>query len=165
MLTTIATVVFYYYPGIISTLLSIYSCQTVDRDDTTLAYYGNAQAVGQFWVQDYSMQCYQGWHMIMALAVGVPGVLLWCISVPLGTALFLRRNQHRLDEPLFEANFGMMYQEYLPDKYYHECLVMLRKLAIVAVIVFVGYVGLGVQLLVALLVLAVAVLVQVRSVC
>ena len=61
-----------------------------------------------------------------------------CIGIPLGIYLFLRHNRHRLHEEEFVKQYGFIFEGYKneeagnPALYWWECLVMIRKLAIVA---------------------------------
>lgn len=54
----------------------------------------------------------RGLHLTLALAVGIPGVLLFAVGMPLLSAWWLGRNRHRLDQPDFEALYGTLYEEY-----------------------------------------------------
>ncbi len=56
--------------------------------------------------------CRRGLHLTLVLAVGIPGVLLFAVGMPLLSAWWLGRNRHRLDQPDFEALYGTLYEEY-----------------------------------------------------
>jgi hypothetical protein len=45
------------------------------------------------------------------LALGVPGVALFCIGLPLGSALFLRANVEKLTNVHFASQYVLMYVE------------------------------------------------------
>lgn len=107
------------------------------------------------------MECYRGWHLALALAVGIPGLLLWSVGVPLAVASYLTRHRARLAEPLFTVNFGFLYSEYREEAYYHECMVYLRKLGIVAALVLMPSIGRGIQLLAIMAVMVGCTLLQV----
>ena len=55
-----------------------------------------------------------------------------------------------LQDPNFEVAFGMLYAEYRSEHYQWETVIMLRKLGMVVVVVFMGYVSMSIQLLAAL---------------
>lgn len=159
--TTAIVIVFYCYPGITDTLLSIYSCPRLDNDDPGLPYHGLGRAVGVYWEEDYDMRCFAGWHRALALGLGVPGVLLFSCGVPAASAAFLAMRRAQLETDMtFGAKWGFVYGEYRPRFFFWESVVMLRKLLMVVVIVYVGYVGEGVQVLVAMGVLITAMVVQ-----
>ncbi len=42
--------------------------------------------------------------------VGVPGVACWCLGVPIGTALFLKRKRGMLEDEFFSARYGFLYE-------------------------------------------------------
>lgn len=51
---------------------------------------------GSYWVLDMNQMCYDGPHSVLALAYGVPWLVLFCLGVPFGTALLvLRWGAHR----------------------------------------------------------------------
>ena len=64
----------------------------------TVAYYANAQFPGRYWASDYSLQCYEGWHKYLVLFIGIPGVILFSIGVPVFSAWFIWHNKRRLRE-------------------------------------------------------------------
>jgi hypothetical protein len=60
-----------------------------------------------YWAEDLDVKCYQGWHLTLVLALGVPGVLLVCIGVPATLVLLLfhsglQRNQLK---PVYKLGF------------------------------------------------------------
>jgi hypothetical protein len=60
--------------------------------------------------QDLNQQCYHGNHLTVALALGVPGIILFCAGVPLGAAALLAVNRKRLRNPEFAGQYrcGML---------------------------------------------------------
>lgn len=63
---------------------------------------------------------------------------MYLIGIPLGLALILRTNRHRLAEPRFISTFGFVYRGYHIDRGVvvgWESFVMLRKLAVTAITV------------------------------
>ena len=48
-------------------------------------------------VKDLQIQCYKSIHLIMALAVGIPGFLLVGIGIPLAILYMMCRDKDRLD--------------------------------------------------------------------
>ncbi len=56
-------------------------------------------------------QCYEGPHLALVLILGVPGVLLFSIGVPVASAFFLRRHLKRLHTKAFLAEFSFLYGE------------------------------------------------------
>ena len=58
------------------------------------------------------LQCYQVPHLTLALALGLPCIVLFCVGVPLSSFLYLRKNKAQLGEPLFAARYSFLYQDY-----------------------------------------------------
>jgi hypothetical protein len=56
-------------------------------------------------------QCFKGPHLVLTLAVGVPGIVLVCLGIPLGSLVFLRITKPHHSAPKFAATFGLMYAE------------------------------------------------------
>jgi hypothetical protein len=109
-----------------------------------------AAASGEWWAEDYNMKCYEGTHLALALILGVPGILIICLGVPIGSALFLVRNRKHLHKKSFIAAYGFLYGDYEDQYCWWDSVIALRKFLIVVVIVFVENVGTDMQLLVAL---------------
>ncbi|GAX73320.1 hypothetical protein CEUSTIGMA_g774.t1 [Chlamydomonas eustigma] len=157
---TVISVIFYYYPGVTTSLLSIFSCQNVDNNSVDLPYYQNVLNVGQYWSYDYNLKCYEGYHLVAVMALGVPGVICFCLGVPAFSFYFMWRNKHRLYQQGFLRAYGFIYSDYRDGAYYWETVVLLRKFLIVLVVVFLLPAGAQMQVLVALGVIIVAMVLQ-----
>ncbi|KAK3256538.1 hypothetical protein CYMTET_34330, partial [Cymbomonas tetramitiformis] len=88
-----------------------------------------------------------GWPDVLA-------IIVYCIAVPAGFGYFLFVNRHGLDSPLFKKAYGAIYIVYQKKLYLWEVLMKLKKLAILATVVFFPE-NVMVQAVVALTVLAV----------
>ncbi|KXZ43208.1 hypothetical protein GPECTOR_97g746 [Gonium pectorale] len=148
LIMTAITIVFFAYPSVTEALLGIFSCPQLDQAGAS--YFAELEAVGRFWAEDYNMKCYTGAHRTLTLALGVPGVILFSCGVPAWIAWFLGRNQDKLRDRKFYRAYGFLYSDYEDRCFAWESAIMLRKLAFVAVVVFLGPVSLQVQLLVLL---------------
>eukprot|EP00198_Chlamydomonas_reinhardtii_P010737 XP_001700074.1 predicted protein [Chlamydomonas reinhardtii] len=158
---TLIVITFYCYPGVTDMLLSIFSCPRLDTGGAATPYGAAARAVGTFWAEDYDLECFKGVHNFLAMALALPLVVVFSLGVPAASALFLWYNRDRLEnDPAFAAKYGFVFGEYRPQYFYWESIIMLRKLVMVVVIVYVGYIGVGVQVLVALGVLMLATVMQ-----
>lgn len=87
IITTLATM-FYCYDDLSNTFVKIFSCPRLDPTED-VAYHGFMQAQGGYWESDLELPCLTGPHAWLALAVGLPGILLVCIGWPLLTAVFV----------------------------------------------------------------------------
>lgn len=60
--------------------------------------------------QSLDTPCYKGIHLYFALLLGLPGIVLFAVGIPLASALFLRFKRERLEEAHFSLRFGFMYE-------------------------------------------------------
>jgi hypothetical protein len=105
----------FYYPSIVNTILSIFTCMPLDRPGTS---YGglpsSASSRHGWWKQDYDMQSFTGSHLVFSLAYGLPLLLLFGVGVPTAITHFLwqHRRQGMLTDADFQAKFGYMYTDF-----------------------------------------------------
>ena len=66
------------------------------------------------------------------LAVGLPGLIGWCLGVPAAFCWILFRQRRRLHMRSVAASLGFLYAGYQPRMYCWEMVIMVRKLAVVA---------------------------------
>ena len=100
-----------FFPSVVSSLFSIFSCFTGDKGDSgaaDVAWLGLPASLsfgrpGDWWQMDMDQQCFQGSHRVLALALGVPGLLLVAAGIPAACAWWLSYNRHLLQEPQFKA--------------------------------------------------------------
>ena len=72
----------------------------------------------------------------MSVVVVVVFLLFYLVAVPALIYWITVRNKHRLDDPAFRAMFGFVFVGYERDAAWWEVVVLARKLALVAVLVF-----------------------------
>lgn len=53
-------------------------------------------SLGGYWRQDYGQQCYTGSHQALAMALGIPGLVLLAMGCPLACGLWLYKNTDKL---------------------------------------------------------------------
>lgn len=92
-------------------LLHIFACETADEGT------GNSLAIeaglflGVWWSRDQSVECFKGQHGFLTYLLGIPGLLIVGLAIPLGTAVWFARNSDRLEgDHMFEAAWGFLYQ-------------------------------------------------------
>eukprot|EP00198_Chlamydomonas_reinhardtii_P008120 XP_001697457.1 predicted protein [Chlamydomonas reinhardtii] len=165
LLVTFCTIMFFYYPSVVQSLMTIYNCISVDS-----AVSANPLAVSaglstdKVWSQDYGMMCYQGEHLALALGLGLPGLLIFGVGWPILSALIMTRFFACGGEGLahsYRTTAEIRVADYKPRWIWWESAVMLRQLAIAAVVTFVGGPSSPtVQLLVVFCILTLAAVVQ-----
>lgn len=106
-------------------------------------------------VKDLQVQCYKSIHLIMSLAVGVPGFLLVGIGIPSAILYMMCRDWDRLDTVQIKEKFGFLFNGYKRPSFYWEIVIMFRKVFFVMIVVFLDRVGKIVQALVILMILVV----------
>ena len=52
---------------------STFCCKTVDTEAGGQMYGYYTAAVGTYWQYDYSLKCYESYHLIFTMVLGVPG--------------------------------------------------------------------------------------------
>lgn len=137
LLSTGWVVVFFYLPSTARYALSMFAC--VHVDSAAAAPYA-ADAVGSFWVLDMSQRCMAGYHKRWALGLGLP-VAVAVVMLPIGIAVFLARNHHRLHDCVFQPNYGYLYKHYKPSCAWYEACTMCQTLVLVVLSVFSYSVG------------------------
>lgn len=86
--------------------------QDVDTAPNNALAVAAGLARGRYWDADLQQRCYQGPHLALAMALGVPGLLLFALGVPLCSALFLRVCRPHHEKPHFLALYSFLYEEY-----------------------------------------------------
>eukprot|EP00198_Chlamydomonas_reinhardtii_P002052 XP_001691388.1 predicted protein [Chlamydomonas reinhardtii] len=166
VLVMMIVIFFVLYPDVVDNLLSIFSCADVDFDKD-----GNPLAVKmglynkQVWTVDYNVTCYEGQHFVLAMALGIPGIILFAAGWPSINAVLMSPLGRQLcgHKTRFTEDMTEYYlNDYKPNFIWWESLVMLRKLAIALATTFLGSrdTDTGLNLLICMSILVVAVSLQ-----
>ncbi len=88
--------------------------------------------------EDLAMVCYGHEHLLWALGLGLPAMLLWVLGFPIAKvhALYTRRN--KLEDETTHATYGFIYNGFKPGFYWWEFVADARKILMAAISVFVG---------------------------
>jgi hypothetical protein len=127
-------VVTLFLPQLMRAVFSLFACVALDQP---VAAPFEANAVGSFWVEDMSHQCWQGYHRVLALAAGVPLVTMLCAVLPLAMLILLVRNRGALQNVELR-HYAFLFDMYRPGAYYWEVVAVLQIAVMVAIAVF-GY--------------------------
>ncbi|KAL6760624.1 hypothetical protein V8C86DRAFT_1057288 [Haematococcus lacustris] len=147
------TSVFVFFPSAVTTLFNIFSCVNGDGEDDSRLVAALAlppgtrlNLQGTWWQLDMEQRCFMGMHYKLALGLGVPGLLLIALGIPVVSAWFLALNRHRLyTDKQLKACWMFLYADYIPSCFYWESIVMFRKVAISSAMVFLAVSDVGVQ--------------------
>jgi hypothetical protein len=88
--------------------------------------------------EDLEMVCYEDGHLIWALGVALPAILLWVVGFPIAKVLALYIRRHRLEDEHTHATYGFLYNGFKPSFYWWEFVVDTRKILMAAISVFIG---------------------------
>ena len=122
-------VVYYLYPSMVTHLLRIFHC--------TDPIHGAGHYGETYLYTDLAIECGSGKHT-GARTIAFIFLLVYIIAVPVLVYWITVRNKARLDDADFRAMYGFIFLGYEKDSAWWEILVLARKLALVAVLVFAG---------------------------
>lgn len=129
-------VVFFFYPALVNTSLSMFACIPVDNARLASDPYPQfavANASSGYWVWDMRQPCWQGEHWRWGLGLGLPCVVCFCVLVPGAVWLFLRANRARLTCPAVRNRVGFLYHCFTQDMYAFEAVACTQTVLLVAV--------------------------------
>mgnify|MGYP001810189872 FL=1 len=130
-------IVFMFLPTWVSTTLSLFECVPLDKP---VAAPFQAEAVGSWWVEDMSQLCYShsGYHRTLALGLGIPLTLLFCVVLPAGVFVFMwySRKQGKLQDMHFQKHYGFMYQLWRDEWCWWESVLIFQTICLVVVSIF-----------------------------
>jgi TRAP-type C4-dicarboxylate transport system permease small subunit len=112
---------FLIYPGVSSTILSMFMCEKVN--DTI------------YLKADFSLRCGDK-RWISYLPAGIIGILVYPIGIPAFFFYLLRRYRNRLQQPDIQAELGFLYLAYSPASWWFELVDMLHKLTLTSLVAF-----------------------------
>ena len=76
------------------------------------APWGQATWGHGYWQQDMNQECYTGAHLTAVYWIGVPGILIGCIGIPLASFLITYKHRRRLKEDDVATIYGFIYHQY-----------------------------------------------------
>lgn len=65
-----------------------------------------------YWANDMDHVCFQGWHLALSLALGLPSLLVLGAGIPVLFAYMLWRHRHTLDDADTREKLGFAYRSY-----------------------------------------------------
>eukprot|EP00892_Ulva_mutabilis_P007624 jgi/Ulvmu1/5233/UM022_0026.1 len=135
LIVTCLCIAFLMCPMVIGSSLEIFGCISTVRSDSAQNFPFDMVPVnsGSYWALDTGLQCWQGEHRNLVLYVGIPGLLLWCIGVPLLFFGALWRERRKLQHAAVRAYLGFLYIGYRHQHFYWEVVIIMRKILVVAI--------------------------------
>ena len=114
--------------------------------------------------EDLAMVCYEHEHLIWALGVALPAILLWVVGFPIAKVHALYTRRHRLEDEHTHATYGFLYNGFKPGFYWWEFVVDTRKILMAAISVFIGDERIYVKTILVVLLCLVSFALQVRRI-
>jgi hypothetical protein len=127
-IATAAVGIFVAYASMVSTTLSAFSCLSVDGT--------------HYWARDMRLRCWGRGHTVQALVLGVLGVAVLCVGLPVAIVVVLRGHTTKtLRQGTFGQRCGFLYKLYRPSCRAWEALLCLQTVTLVAVNQFARQLG------------------------
>lgn len=139
LIVTSLVVLFFFYPKLLHTGLTMFAC--IPIDDAHLAsdpypQFASANASRGYFVWDVQQACWEGWHLSWVLGLGLPCMLCFCILVPVGMYFMLQRNRASPEGTPSDNYTCCLYHCFTPDRYYWEVVASAQTIVLVAVSTF-----------------------------
>jgi hypothetical protein len=122
-----------FLPQLLRAVFGLFACVPLDVPASS-PY--EAGAVGSFWVNHMSQQCWEGYHKVLALAAGVPLILLLCVVWPGSVLLFLLRHKGSDLYASEMRHYAFLFESYKPSKAWWEVVIVAQLSLLVAISVF-----------------------------
>lgn len=145
ILVTAWSITFFFYDSWTESFMKLLYCPSVDEYLPGTPYYDFSVSQDRVWAQDTDVVCFRGAHKMLFYAVGIPGLVLFTLGVPVALFLFIILNFDSLKDPTFRSHYGFMYLNYDLEFAYWESAIMLRKAAIVTIAVLAHSLGNSLQ--------------------
>jgi hypothetical protein len=127
-----------FLPQLVNAVFGLFAC--VPLDVPASAPY-EAKAVGLYWVNHMSQQCWLGYHNSLALGAGIPLILLLCVLWPGSVLLFVLRHRGGSLYSSEVRQYSFLFSLYKPSTAWWEVVVSVQTSLLVAINVLA--VGLG----------------------
>ena len=127
------------YPFLVRVSLGMFACLQLDVSSNAHDPYPQfavASASRGYWVHAMHQPCFEGWHLLWALGLGLPCVLLFCVAMPLALLVSLAVTRAALQRGEFKANSCSFYRPYVEKRCWWEGLVTIQTMLLVTVSVF-----------------------------
>jgi len=134
---TALVVAYYAYPTLVKASLAFFACLPLDdAKKQPYAQYAVLNHTAGYWTYDMSRACFTGWHIKWTLSLGLLGLLVFCIGVPLALCYGLWANRTKVGEPEVRAHFGFLYRNFQESKLWWEAVWMAQTILLTIISVF-----------------------------
>eukprot|EP00946_MAST-07B_sp_MAST-7B-sp1_P001730 g1730.t1 len=122
------------YPSLCRIPFAVLSCRGIHPE--VLADDRGDWAYIEFLRLDMEETCWQGQHAVMVALMATPGILLYALGTPLLAFVILYRHRSELEDKKYMFRLGLLYSGYLPNRWWYEGVVTLRKFFIIVAAAF-----------------------------
>lgn len=100
--------------------------------------YESLDETKRLWLEDTSIECYSGRHLIITIALIVPMLLLFSLGFPIASSFVLicLKLRNMLETKWAIETVGFLYRTYKIDVIFWDSIIMLRKAALAIIVVF-----------------------------
>ena len=122
MILTIVLFLFLLFPMLVKACFSMLKCPLVGGKPYLMA--------------DLQEPCFEKRHMTNVLALTIPQLILYVIGLPLTGSLIIKRASKETlkSDQNFHMRYGLLYLGYREKREWWECIIAIRKIAIVAIV-------------------------------
>ncbi|KAJ9454236.1 Laminin subunit alpha, partial [Diplonema papillatum] len=124
---SILVVIFMLYPSLVIGVSRMLDCSNNIRTDLETDH--------SYLMEDPRIDCNDAKYGVYRW-IAVLGFVVYGFGLPLAGYLLLRRKRHRLRTKRVMSTLGFVYSGYRQSYYFWEMIIMLRKMAIVSIVVF-----------------------------
>lgn len=147
LVSTNIILLFLIHPSLVTQMFSAFSC--IELED------------GEYWlVNDMQIKCWSEKHTYYAINIALPGLIIWCITIPAICMFILIRNKRFLNEVPMRLRFGFLYNGYSSRYYYWEFIILYKKMIIIFLKDYLGNISQSIQALTAISVLLLSLYLQ-----
>jgi hypothetical protein len=147
MLGSIVTVFFLIHPQVLTYMFAAFNCMEIED--------------GEFWLMvDLDIECWEGDHTTYAIAVALPGLLVWGLLIPAVCMVILIKQRNFLEDIRQKLSLGFLYLGFKRESFYWEFVILYRKVLLITYSVFLRNVSINAQALTVLLTLIVYLYIQ-----
>ena len=119
----VITVLFFLHPSLTQKGISFFNCTKINGISRM--------------VYDLEVVCLERTHLLWAILVGVPVILLWSIGLPLFGIFFIVKNKKHLHVETFRTKYLILYQGLKPNRSFWEMVNIIRKVILLMINVFI----------------------------
>lgn len=119
LMVSLITTFYLIHPTLTEQAFSLFLCTDLEDAGTRLE-------------TDLNVECWKRGHLIWALPIGIPMIILWVIGMPIVGFFLLYINRKKLDEKKVMESYVILYQGLRRKHYYWEIVNTLRKVIILS---------------------------------